>query len=64
MTSAPCPFQPRRKRARTSGFRARAATVGGRKVLAARRKKGRAVLCPAAAPKRKAQKPRPMPRTL
>jgi hypothetical protein len=36
------------------------ATVGGRKVLAQRRKRGRAVLCPAAVPQRKLQKPRPM----
>lgn len=44
----------RRKRARVSGFRTRNASVGGRKVLAARRKKGRKVLCTAAVPKRKA----------
>ena len=38
-------FQPSRiKRARTHGFRARSATVGGRKVLKARRSKGRARL--------------------
>eukprot|EP00887_Chlorella_sp_A99_P006531 scaffold3.g6531.t1 len=43
----------RRKRARVSGFRARNASTGGRKVLAARRKKGRKALCPAAVPKRK-----------
>lgn len=43
----------RRKRARVSGFRARMATVGGRKVLTARRKKGRKVLCPAGMPTRK-----------
>jgi len=35
-------FQPRkRRRARTHGFRARMATKGGRKVLQARRTKGR-----------------------
>lgn len=32
-------------RARRHGFRARMATVGGRKVLSARRQKGRKVLC-------------------
>jgi large subunit ribosomal protein L34 len=32
------------RRARTFGFRARAATAGGRKVLANRRRKGRKVL--------------------
>jgi large subunit ribosomal protein L34 len=36
-----------RARTRTSGYRARKATVGGRKVLAARQKRGRKVLCPA-----------------
>ena len=35
-------FRPHRlKRARKIGFRARKATVGGRKVLTARRRKGR-----------------------
>ncbi|KAK9793197.1 hypothetical protein WJX73_002383 [Symbiochloris irregularis] len=34
----------RRKRTRTSGFRARMATKGGRKVLSARRKKGRKMI--------------------
>ena len=43
----------RRKRARVSGFRARMATVGGRKVIVARRKKGRKVLCPGGMPTRK-----------
>lgn len=38
-------YQPKkRKRARTHGFRARSATPGGRRVLLARRRKGRANL--------------------
>jgi large subunit ribosomal protein L34 len=43
----------RRKRARVSGFRTRMATVGGRKVLRARRNKGRHNLAPGGLPKRK-----------
>ncbi len=40
-------FQPSTlKRARTHGFRARMATNGGRKVIKARRAKGRARLTP------------------
>ncbi|PIR82564.1 50S ribosomal protein L34 [Candidatus Kaiserbacteria bacterium CG10_big_fil_rev_8_21_14_0_10_59_10] len=38
-------YQPKKKkRARTHGYRARKATVGGRRVLTARRRKGRARL--------------------
>jgi large subunit ribosomal protein L34 len=38
-------FQPKtRQRSKVHGFRARMATAGGRKVLAARRAKGRAKL--------------------
>ena len=38
-------YQPSKiKRARTHGFRARMATVGGRKVINSRRAKGRAKL--------------------
>ena len=40
----------RRARARTSGFRARLATPGGRRTLKLRRKKGRKYLAPAGAP--------------
>jgi large subunit ribosomal protein L34 len=40
-------FQPSNiRRARTHGFRARMRTVGGRKVISARRAKGRARLTP------------------
>jgi len=40
-------FQPKvRRRHKTHGFRSRMKTVGGRKVLAARRKKGRHRLTP------------------
>lgn len=39
------PFQPKkRKRSKVHGFRARMKTRGGRKVLQARRRKGRKVL--------------------
>ncbi|MEO8779106.1 MAG: 50S ribosomal protein L34 [Rhodanobacter sp.] len=40
-------FQPSKlKRARTHGFRARMATADGRKIINARRAKGRSRLCP------------------
>ncbi len=40
-------YQPRkRRRAKTHGFRSRMKSAGGRKVLAARRKKGRHRLTP------------------
>lgn len=41
------PAHLHRRRTRTSGFRARKLTVGGRRVIKNRRKRGRHVLCPA-----------------
>lgn len=46
--SMACTLQgTRRRRTRTSGFRARKLTVAGRRVIKNRRKRGRHVLCPA-----------------
>jgi large subunit ribosomal protein L34 len=46
-------FGTRRTRARVSGFRTRMSSVGGRKVLKARRVKGRKRLAPGGRPVRK-----------
>ena len=45
-----CTLHGTRAPARTSGFRARLATPGGRRTLKLRRKKGRKYLAPAGAP--------------